>query len=168
MTSNGQPCSCCTPRPELDPLSSHGCPRCGVRSQHRVKAVTLRALLLEPEQSLVSQDDYRLCLSPACPVVYFDPAGGAAFSKDQLSVRVGFKEGVAPRPLCYCFDHSWESLREEWLATGQSTVAASIRETMRSAGCHCEETNPKGVCCLADVAEALSQIQAHDTARHLD
>jgi len=166
MTSNAPSCSCCAPKPASDQLPTNGCPRCGVQSQHRVQAVTLRALLLEPEQSLVSQGDHLLCLSPACPVVYFDPAGGAAFTKDQLRVRVGFKEAVAPRPLCYCFGHSWESLREEWLATGHSTVAAAIREAMRTDGCRCEETNPKGVCCLGDVTEALNQIQAREAERH--
>jgi hypothetical protein len=99
-------------------------------------------------------------------VVYFDPEIGEVFGKAQLSVRVGFKETEAPRPLCYCFDHSWESLQQEWLATGQSTALATIRAAIRSAGCRCEETNPKGVCCLGDITEALNQIQAQGAERH--
>ena len=159
MTSNGQPCSCDAPRPEPDRSSANGCPRCGNPSNRLVRAITLRALLKGPEQGLVSRPEYRLCTTQACPVVYFDPEGGAVFTKDQVSVRMGFKETDDPRPLCYCFDHSWESLRKEWLVTGQSTAVASIRESMRSRGCRCEETNPMGICCLAEVAKALEMIQ---------
>jgi hypothetical protein len=98
-------------------------------------------------------------MSQDCPVVYFDPESGAAFTKDQVAIRVGFKETESPRPLCYCFDHSWETLKQEWLATGQSTALASIRDSIRSSGCRCEETNPLGVCCLPDVVKALELIQ---------
>lgn len=159
MTSNGQPCSCCATRAEPGRTSATGCPGCGVSPQHWVKAVTLRALLKGPEQGLVTKAEYRLCTNQACAVVYFDPEDGVAFTKDQVSVRVGFKESDAPRPLCYCFDHSWESLQKEWLVTGQSTVVASIRESIRSGRCRCEETNPLGRCCLAEVARAVEQIQ---------
>ena len=159
MTSNVQPCSCCTPRMEPDQSSVNGCPQCGVPSNRSAQAVTLKVLLKGPGQGLVSLPEYRICLSQACPVVYFDPGSGAVFTKDQVSVRVGFKETDAPRSLCYCFDHSWESLQKEWLGTGQSTAVDSIRESMRSTGCRCEETNPIGICCLADVAKALEQIQ---------
>jgi hypothetical protein len=123
------------------------------------QAITLKALLKGTEQGLVSVPEYRICMSQACPVVYFDPKSGAVFTKDQVAIRVGFKEIESPRPLCYCFDHSWESIQKEWLAIGQSTAIASIRESMRSTGCRCEETNPTGICCLADVAKALKQIQ---------
>lgn len=98
-------------------------------------------------------------MNPVCPVIYFDPGTSALFTKDQVSVRVGFKEVEAPRPLCYCFGHSWESIATEWSSTGKSTVIAAITESMRSEGCRCEVTNPAGICCLADVAKALEQIR---------
>lgn len=159
MTFNDQPCSSCTHTTGIDWPSASGCPLCGVPSQSLVKAITLRALVKKADQNQISNPEYRICMSQACRVVYFDLESRAVFTKDQVSVRVGFKETDAPRPLCYCFDHSWESLQKEWLATGQSTAVASIRESMRSTGCHCEETNPIGTCCLADVAKALEQIQ---------
>ena len=159
MTSNGQSCSCCTPEAEPGQSLANGCPQCGVHSNRSAQAVTQNALLKGIEQGLVTLPEYRICLSQACPVVYLDPESGAVFTKNQVSVRVGFKETDAPRPLCYCFDHSWESLQKERRATGQSTTIASIRESIQSAGRRCEEANPVGICCLADVAKALEQIQ---------
>lgn len=159
MPSNCQHSSCCAPRTEPDPPSEKACPACGVSSQRQVKAVTLQALLSGPVQGLVSKAVYQVCLNQACSAVYFDPSDGAVFTKEQVSVRIGFKEPDDPRPLCYCFDHSWESLRKEWLETGQSTATASIQASIRVRGCRCEETNPMGVCCLADVATALEEIQ---------
>jgi len=159
MTSVEQPCSCCVPRTEPVRPAAEVCPGCGVPSAWRVQAVTLRALLKGTEQGRVAMPEYRICMSQDCPVVYFDPADGALFTKEQVSVRVGFKERDDPRPLCYCFDHSWGSLRKEWSASGQSTALAAIRDSIRASGCRCEETNPLGVCCLPDVVKALQLIQ---------
>ena len=166
MVAKGQSCSCCAPETIPESILAQGCPRCGVVSQHKVGAITLRALLADSEEDFVNRDDYLLCTTPECPVVYFDSESGAVYTKDQITVRVGFKETDSPRTLCYCFDHTWETMQKEWLAIGQCTTAASIRESIRSEGCRCEETNPKGICCLGDITEALHQIQAQGAERH--
>ncbi len=163
MNAENQPCSCCSPKEGPGRFAKVACPRCGSVSDTQVGAATLQALLVGPEKGFIYRDSYQLCLSQSCPVVYFDPETKAVFTKDKLSVRVGYKELAAPRPLCYCFGHAMESLREEWLTTGQSTVAHSIREAMRTEGCRCETTNPKGTCCLGDVIEALREVQSKTT-----
>ena len=150
--------ACCCPPP-----ASHNeeavCPACG----HPGKPVapeTIRALLQPDLQAQVQDATYRFCASSTCLVVYFLPGTSQVFVRDQLTVRVGVKETSAPRPLCYCFGHSAESLREEWLRTGKSTAVAAIQAAVRAGICRCQVTNPQGNCCLGDVVQALQAIQA--------
>lgn len=88
------------------PTSS--CPTCG-EGGRPVKAVTLKSLLRPEALGKVSSDaSWRFCASADCATVYYDETGTAGFAKSDLTVRVGIKEDTAPRPICYCFDHSVE------------------------------------------------------------
>ena len=59
--------------------------------------------------------------------------------------------------LCYCFNHTQESIKQEWSTTGQTTVIADIKAKMKEPGCFCEESNPKGICCLKDVSDWMAE-----------
>ena len=132
------------------------CPRCGADGRP-VKPVTLRALLKPESVALVEEkESYFFCGAAACDVVYFAP-GGRIFLKPDLTVRVGSKEVAAPRPLCYCFGHSMESIAEEIERTGRSTVVADIRRRMQEEGCSCETKNPAGRCCLSTVEQCVRE-----------
>jgi hypothetical protein len=66
------------------------------------------------------------CKGLDCPVVYFT-AAGEVIHKSDVSVRVGVKEKCSPRPICYCFGHTVESIRDELGRGGRSTVIDSVR-----------------------------------------
>ena len=68
------------------------------------------------------------------------------------------KERSAPRPLCYCFNHSAESILEEWARTGKTTVADAIKAELKAGGCRCEVANPSGGCCLGDVIKEVKRL----------
>lgn len=132
------------------------CPCCGSTGQP-VKPVTLRALLKPESAAQVNEEkNYffcdAFCGEAACDVVYFAP-GSQVFLKADLTVRVGSKESAPPRPLCYCFGHTMESIAAEIERTGGSTVVADIRRRMQEEGCSCETKNPAGRCCLAAVEQ---------------
>jgi hypothetical protein len=150
--------ACCCP-PAAGQEEGGVCPACGKRG-NPVSSETLRALLQTSFQSHVQDAVYRFCASSTCPVVYFLPGSAQAFVREQLTVRVGVKETSAPRPLCYCFGHSQESLHEEWLRTGRSTAVTAIQAAMKAGHCRCQVTNPQGTCCLSDVVRAVKAIQA--------
>lgn len=76
---------------------------------------------------------------------------GKVLPTETLKVPVGIKEKQSPRPVCYCFGHTVESIREEIEQTGRSTVAAAVTERVKAMQCSCELLNPKGSCCLGDV-----------------
>jgi len=88
--------------PKGTPENRLPCPRCGTPGKP-VERITLGALLKpEARPRIPSGERFWFCASPVCEVVYFD-AGGAVFTKPDLSVRVGIKEPEDPKPLCYCF-----------------------------------------------------------------
>ena len=131
------------------------CPVCG-RSGKPVPLVTLRSLVLPEHAAVVEGREWFFCSLPDCEVVYFTH-DGQTLEKNALNVRVGLKEREAPQPVCYCFGHTVESIREEIEKTGRSTVGASIREKVEAGVCSCEVLNPKGACCLGDVNEVAKE-----------
>ena len=126
------------------------CPACGVEGK-RVKTITLRSLLRPEKQAAVGEGQYFFCGSMGCETVYFTEEGEKTFSTLDLTVRVGIKEFVSPRPVCYCFDHNMEEIFDEVERTGRSTVVADIRKRIQEVGCSCETQNPQGACCLGTV-----------------
>jgi hypothetical protein len=78
--------------------------------------------------------------------------------RTDLNIRVGQKESDVHRLVCYCFNHSICSIRDEVRTTGKSTVVESITAEIRAKRCACEVTNPEGACCLGNVAAAVKSV----------
>jgi hypothetical protein len=134
------------------------CPVAG-KPGRRVPPVTVRSLVRDERASETEGRDWFFCDLPDCPVVYF-AQDGKTISKDALKVRVGVKEKDGQRPVCYCFGHTVESIRDEIAKTGMSTVLASITAKVKAGECSCETMNPKGTCCLGDVSRAVKEASA--------
>ena len=122
----------------------------------RVPAITVRSVVRGDHVPQVEGRDWFFCDRPDCDAVYF-ASDGETISKSALKVRVGLKEKESPRPVCYCFGHTVESIEEEIARTGRSTVGASVTERVKAGECSCEILNPKGTCCLGDVNRAVKQ-----------
>lgn len=148
--------ACCTP---ITHQRDAVCPSSGTKGRP-VKALTLRALLKPHLKERVRDEVYRFCGDPSCEVVYFSSDGKESFVKADLAVRVGIKEAEAPRPLCYCFGHSFESIQAEYASAGACTAVEAIRAEVKAGACHCEITNPGGACCLGDVIKAVKGMEA--------
>ena len=117
------------------------------------------ARFISPEAlASLGSGEPRFCPHPACPVAYYAPLG-AAILKDQLSVRIGIKETEGPRPICYCYDHSVESLVAEWEEKGSVSAVIEVMAKARSGECRCGELNPQGVCCLPDLRRTVLSLQ---------
>jgi hypothetical protein len=131
------------------------CPVAG-KPGKKVPAITLRSLVRPEHAGGIERGDWYFCDLPDCDVVYFGRDGGT-LDKRALTVRVGVKERAAPRPVCYCFGHTVESIRGEIERTGRSTVAASVAARIDAGECRCEIVNPKGTCCLGDVNRTVKE-----------
>lgn len=128
------------------------------------RPVSLRTMLLMLKPELfgeVGESQYRFCVSPDCPVVYFSRE--RSFTTGDLRVRVGLKEKDSPIPLCYCFGFSEQSAREEIAAKGHATIPQRIRALIEERMCACEERNPSGACCLGEVTKAVKRLMLEAT-----
>ncbi len=135
------------------------CPSCGA-SGKGVGAITLRSLLTAKGLAAAGDaEGYRHCPAATCEVSYFQPEAGVTIDKSDVTVCIGTKETSGPRPLCYCFGHSWESIEEDIRSTGMTSVADEITSRCRAGEDRCEETNPQGSCCLGNVRRAVKEIE---------
>lgn len=147
---------CCElPRPAA---ADDRCRRCGGKGR-RVLRETMTSLLKPEALERLANDAYFFDGTSSCDVVYFSNEARSYFHKDELTVRVGLKETESPIPLCYCFGHTAESVRDEILASGRSTVAERITAEVRAGTCSCEVENPSGKCCLGEVNRAVDRIR---------
>lgn len=138
--------------------SAPSCPSSGTPGK-AVEHITLRSLVAPTSQGLIHEGPWFYCSEPNCSVVYFD-GGGATIDKEYLTVRVGTKERVSPRPICYCFGHTVEDIESDVEHSGSSPIPDSITEKCRKGLHRCEETNPQGSCCLGNVRKALKEALA--------
>ncbi len=153
------------------------CPSCGKKGK-RVGVGTVQALVKDEYASRVQLDHpsvceptgtgcrpltdntgWRFCDSADCDVVYFAEDHDETFTRSQLRVAVGVKEKTGERPLCYCFDHSVATIKNELQTKGRSDAQDDIRVKMKDPGCRCEMTNPSGSCCLGSVAKGITTAQ---------
>lgn len=136
------------------------CPTCGTVGRP-VDTLTLKALLAVPLTELKG-DHYRFCGEPECPTVYYrlGDDGPRAFREPQLRERVHQKHPVdGDVPVCYCFRHTPDTIREEVLVTGQSTAVRRVTAGIQAGKCACEIRNPQGSCCLGNVRAAVRRIE---------
>lgn len=124
-----------------------------------VELLTVRALLTESALRRASGSLHRFCPDPACDIVYF-AEHGETYSTADVRVPVWQKDAAGARMLCYCFGEDEAGIRDEIHATGASQAVARIREHIEKGRCACEVRNPRGTCCLGDVAAAVRRIAA--------
>ncbi len=132
--------------------AADSCPRCGSRGV-AVDRITLKALLAGDALRRGIPPDPRFCATPECPTVYFDAGTGATFTESDLIEPVHAKHPDDPDvPVCYCFDVTPGAIAEEIRRSGTSSASREIAAEVKAGHCACEVRNPKGSCCLGDVA----------------
>lgn len=145
--------ACCGPR-----KTGHlACPRCGSMGKAVPRSTVAR--FVGPESlATLGEGEARFCPHPDCPVAYYAPMG-QPITKDLLSVRLGLKEQEEPRPVCYCFGHTRESLAAEWAEKHSVSAVMDVMAKVRAGECRCEELNPQGVCCLPELRKTILSLQ---------
>lgn len=146
---------CCGPPALREAKGS--CPASGTRGKP-VELLTVKALLTEAALGRVSHTAHWFCPDPSCDVVYFD-AEGASYVQREIRVAVWQKEPFGDRTVCYCFGESEQRMRAEVLKTGRSEAIDRVRAHIAAGRCACEVRNPRGACCLGDVAAAVGRVE---------
>ncbi len=141
--------------------SSIRCPQCLVLGiecvgPKKIPKITLTSLVKPEYQKDIPTGRPFFCPQRACDTVYFDTEGHQ-IKKDQLTVKVWQKEEVVDIPVCYCFEHSAKAIMEDARLNSPPSIPLTIREKIKAGLCTCEVKNPKGTCCLGDVAYWVKQ-----------
>lgn len=134
------------------------CPSCGALGCE-VRLSTVEALLDDVARLGLAPGRYRFCAQRECRTVYFDPTTGATFSTGELRAAVREKEAPGSGTLCYCLGDTEEDVRREIARTGTSMAPARVRSLVAARACACELRNPRGVCCLRDLATAVRALE---------
>ena len=141
------------------------CPACGATGI-AVDPITLKALLTSDGLRRGVPSSPRYCANAQCEVVYFDSAAAVVFLETDVIVPVHAKHPDNDAvPVCYCFGYTEKSIRDEIEQTGASTATASITAEVKAGRCACEVKNPKGSCCLGDVARVVRRVASEHTLR---
>lgn len=122
----------------LDPDAPR-CPVCNTRGK-KVKPETVENIVRE-DRIPDAPDGYTLCLSPHCDVVYF---GTHIFRKDDVKVRVWFKETDPSRPICYCAGVTEKVIVDHILQGCCKDIKDVQQHTRANTGKQCLTKNPAG------------------------
>lgn len=116
------------------------CPECKELGK-RVKAETLKNMLKD-DLLPNSLEDYSLCLSKECDVAYF---GQQVFYKDDIKVKIWFKENDPFVPVCYCKGVTEADIIEHIAVRGCCRDIKNIQDhTGANTGKNCLTKNPAG------------------------
>lgn len=125
-----------------------------------IDTLTLKALLALP-LTQVTHSEYRFCTDPDCPTVYYSIDGEQLFTEAALREQVYQKHPNDDKHLvCYCFQHTIGSIRDEIVKTGSSSVVEQITAGIQAGQCACDIRNPQGDCCLGNVRQVVKRLQA--------
>ncbi len=133
-------------------MNSIPCPVCGTQSAP-VSRQTVKAILVPTALARLAECEYFFCSERDCTIVYFSQDGLSTFTKSDVKMRIGVKETEDPVALCYCFGYTQNSVRDEYEATGNSTVVDIIAQHIEAHRCACDINNPSGKCCLGHVSK---------------
>lgn len=118
------------------------CPSCRQPGQ-KVNLNTVRSLIKQALADQIMEDDYFICLSPACSTAYYTSAG-SHFAKDDLNVPIWYKES-SPVPICYCKDVSDAEILDHIVNKQCCTNLEDIQaHTGANTGKECLSKNPTG------------------------
>ncbi|HAA56180.1 MAG TPA: hypothetical protein DCE42_15555 [Myxococcales bacterium] len=135
------------------------CPACGEKGR-KVGHQTIQSMLAISLEALMPASSYRFCRSPDCKVVYFSETEGLTFTEFDLREWVYQKHPEDERVfVCYCYQHTTASIREELLTTGETTIIEKITAGTKAKTCACDLRNPQGTCCLGNVKAVVNKIK---------
>lgn len=134
--------------------AARACGSCATEGRP-IRTLTVKSLVRDHTR-VCPDAEYWLCRSQGCDVVYFSAKD--TFRKQDLKVRVGFKEQQNPIPLCYCFDYTSTDISRDLALHGETDVPEKIKEEIQRGFCACEVKNPSGQCCLGDVYRAVKEL----------
>lgn len=143
-------------RESLDSYHDFKCPDC-----HR-KGVKVALTTVQSFVKIVAIDKgitYKFCKNTDCSIVYFTANKEDFFRTCDISTKITLKDPGLDVKLCYCFNHTRQSVQAQIQSFGKTSVLEDIKMKMKEPGCFCETSNPQGGCCLGNVKAWIKTIK---------
>jgi hypothetical protein len=120
----------------------------------RVDTLIVKAML-NLSLDVLRNVEYRFCVDPNCPTVYYSEDGLQEFAERDLRERVYQKHPMdAEVFVCYCFQHTAGDILQDG-----KRVYAEIDQGLQNGKCACDIRNPQGSCCLGNVNNLVKRSQ---------
>ncbi len=136
------------------------CNTCGAQAQ-KVNYKTVLMMLKFEQIKVAKEANYFLCANPDCNTVYFSNKLNVVYNKNDVRIKIGFKEKAEPKLVCYCFDITEKQVTDDIKEKGDSSIVEFITEKTKNKLCACSIKNPTGKCCLKNVNKIISGIKEH-------
>lgn len=121
------------------------CPRNQVKGKS-VDLMTVQAMVRDIS-IINNHENFYVCESSNCPVAYYSEQ--TQIEENMLREKIFAKHpNTATQLVCYCFQHSVADIQ-----TTPTQIVNSISFYVKAKQCACQFRNPKGKCCLGDVAK---------------
>lgn len=140
------------------PLACPSCSAAGIEcvGPKKVPKITVDSLVKPEHHGDIPAGPFYFCPAKSCETVYFDTEG-RQIRKNQLSVAVWQKEKSEETLVCYCFGYSAKNIMEDARENSPPTIPLIVRDKIKAGECQCDIKNPRGMCCLGDVAYWVKQ-----------
>lgn len=105
----------------------------------------------------VEDDNYYLCLSEKCDIVYYSSNSDFHIEKEQIKVPIWFKEDANPKYICYCNRVTEENIVNAIRNEGARNIKDIIKLTGAMKNGKCETNHPTGKCCSPVIQETIDR-----------
>lgn len=140
-------------------MTDFNCPECKNEGM-KIQKITPRTLLKpELKSKIFDELDYKYCRNSECEIIYFSRDVNQTFNKNDIVKKATIKDHGLDVNVCYCFNHTRQSVLDEYKETGKTTVLEDVKAKMKDPGCFCETSNPQGNCCLSNIKEWVTEIE---------
>ena len=158
MMSSDKNNNCCSGVIELVVIEQNApkCPVCGDAGK-LVKNVTVRHLVKKEFGEAINDLDFAICMSENCNTVYFSINEHVIIEKNQVREAIWYKKDADPKYACYCNKVTFDQIKEAVRIIGDKNMSKVINYTGAMKSCHCEISNPLGICCHETIKQAIDE-----------
>jgi copper chaperone CopZ/bacterioferritin-associated ferredoxin len=135
------------------------CPVCHARGVKVPNTVLKSNLKPATFKTTDLEDDFNICMNPACSIAYYTIGKNQIIDKKELKRELYFKEGSERQIICYCNNVDKKQIEETvntYHITDWDETMAHYRTKVQE---KCEILNPTGLCCRELFEEVVVDIK---------
>ncbi len=135
------------------------CPTCQITGAEVPNTVLRSNLKPDTLKKTVLEDDFNICMNPACSVAYYTSKRNQLIDKLELKRELYFKEGTEKEVICYCNNVDKQQIEvvvNQHFITDWGEAMSFYRNKVQE---KCEMLNPTGLCCRDLFDKVVSDIK---------